>query len=472
VALLLLCFSFFLYLYCLTGIGLVAQDEPRYASIGREMARSGDWITPRLWGQPWFEKPALLYWTTGAGFRIGMGEELAPRLPVALLSVLFLAFLHWSLRREFGAKPAWYGTAILGSCAGWVSFSYVAVPDLPMSAFLSAAMLSGMIWLGSGSTGWLTVAAASLGFAVLAKGLVPLVVAIPFFWHARAKWRDLLRWQPVVAFLAVAAPWYVLCYLKNGAPFIKTFFWEHHFGRYLSADLQHAQPFWFFGPVWAAALFPWTPAITLLFVRRLYSDSRCKFLGLWLVFGLVFFSIGKNKLPGYILPLVPPTAALAGIALAEAGRAARWILAGASVLLCLVFPLASMLPQALVAGLSRSQVPAWNYLWTIPVGLAAAVWYLELRERRSAAVFLISTAVTAAVIYLKLVSFPAIEESYSARPLWRKIAASPAAVCVEEIQRNWRYGLNYYSVEPLPDCELTPRPVRVRQESGAPVIVR
>jgi len=125
----------------------------------------------------------------------------------------------------------------------------VAVPDLPMSAFFSASMLSGMIWLGSGRTRWLTAAAASLGFAMLAKGLVPLVLAIPFAWSARAKWKDLLRWQPVAAFLAVAAPWYVLCYLKNGAPFIRTLFWEHHFGRYLSAELLHGQPFWFFVPV-------------------------------------------------------------------------------------------------------------------------------------------------------------------------------------------------------------------------------
>src|SRR5262249_60402005 len=113
---------------------------------------------------------------------------------------------------------------------------------------------------------------------------------------------------------------------------------------------------------------------------------------LWLVFGFLFFSSGKNKLPGYILPLVPPAAALAGIALAEAGRAARWILAGASVLLCFVFPLASMLPQALVAGLSRSPIPAWNLVWTAPIGLAGAVWSLESRGRRSGAVSLSSTA--------------------------------------------------------------------------------
>src|ERR1700731_4703598 len=76
-----LLFSFLLFFFRLSGTGLLGPDEPRYAAIGREMARSGDWITPRLWGQPWFEKSPWLYWMTGTGFRLGLNEELAPRLP-------------------------------------------------------------------------------------------------------------------------------------------------------------------------------------------------------------------------------------------------------------------------------------------------------------------------------------------------------------------------------------------------------
>src|ERR1700740_2719460 len=104
---------------------MLGPDEPRYASIGRAMAASGDWITPRLWGEAWFEKPALLYWMTGAGFRLGLGDDLAPRLPVALLSVAFLVFFYWALRREFGGRPALAATIILATSAGWLAFSYV-----------------------------------------------------------------------------------------------------------------------------------------------------------------------------------------------------------------------------------------------------------------------------------------------------------------------------------------------------------
>src|SRR5580704_14962291 len=176
---------FFLYFFRLDATGLLSTDEPRYAAIGRQMAFSGDWITPRLWGEPWFEKPPLLYWMTGAGFRMGLDPDFAPRLPVALLSMAFLLFFYGSLRKEFGERAAIFSTAILGTSAGWLALSYVAVTDLPLSVFFAAAMLLGMTWLRTGRRGSLIAAAVSLGFAVLAKGLVPLALAIPLAWVGR-----------------------------------------------------------------------------------------------------------------------------------------------------------------------------------------------------------------------------------------------------------------------------------------------
>src|ERR1700684_4183730 len=130
---------YFLYFFGLTSVGLVSADEPRYAAIGREMARSGNWITPRLWGQPWFEKPALLYWMIGAAFRMGLGPDIAPRLPVALMSVALLALYWWMLWREFGCAVAWSAALILSTSAGWWAYSESGVPDLPLSAAFGAA---------------------------------------------------------------------------------------------------------------------------------------------------------------------------------------------------------------------------------------------------------------------------------------------------------------------------------------------
>src|SRR5579862_8976497 len=119
-----------LYCYGITSVGMLGPDEPRYAAIGRAMAESGDWVTPRLWGEPWFEKPALLYWMTAAGFEAGLGLDLAPRLPVAIASVAFVIFFFVVLRREFGDRTAFYATTIFATSAGWLAFSRVAVTDL------------------------------------------------------------------------------------------------------------------------------------------------------------------------------------------------------------------------------------------------------------------------------------------------------------------------------------------------------
>src|SRR5215831_12613759 len=95
-----------LYLWDLGGVGFLGPDEPRYASIGREMARSHDFVTPRLDGQPWYEKPPLLYWMVALGRFARLPDEWAARLPVALLSIAFLIFFFNILLREFSPRTA------------------------------------------------------------------------------------------------------------------------------------------------------------------------------------------------------------------------------------------------------------------------------------------------------------------------------------------------------------------------------
>ncbi|HJZ95228.1 MAG TPA: phospholipid carrier-dependent glycosyltransferase, partial [Candidatus Solibacter sp.] len=123
---------YIVYFLGLTATGMLGPDEPRYAAIGRAMAQSGDWITPRLWGIPWFEKPALLYWMTAGATKLGFGAELAPRLPVAICSVAFLIFFWWMLNSEFGCRAAWLSTLILATSGMWIGYSQIGVTDIPM----------------------------------------------------------------------------------------------------------------------------------------------------------------------------------------------------------------------------------------------------------------------------------------------------------------------------------------------------
>jgi len=465
----------FLYLVGLAGIGVTGPDEARYASIGREMAVSGDWVTPRLWGQPWFEKPALTYWMIALGVRAGLGPELGPRLPVALLSVGFLTFYYFALRREFGRLAGLYASAILATSAGWLAFSQVAVTDLPMSACFSAAMLLALRWIDTGGRRTLVAAGALLGAAVLAKGLAPLALAAPLAWFARRRIRQ--AWPGAVAFLAAAAPWYTLCWLRNGRAFFDEFIWRHHFERYANDSLAHQQPFWFYAPVLAAGLFPWTPLLAHLAGRAAVKDWKRQLLAAWVVFGFVFFSAATNKLPGYLLPLLPAVCALMGIALAE-GRGARWTLAASALLLALLPAIAAALPGALLAGLRRAEWTGAPWTWlALAAALALAAWRLSRADpqtRRPAptpGLLLIAVFAAAGFTAVKVSASARVDEQATARPLWRAIAGRSQDVCVAQMHRAWRYGLNYYSVEPLPDCDTAPRALRIRQQPGAPPTV-
>jgi len=455
-----------LYFSGLSAAGMLGPDEPRYASVGREMASSGDWITPRLWGQPWFEKPVLTYWFTGAAFRLGFSEDLAPRVPVALLSIAFLVFFQQVVARAFGALAGWSAAAILSTSAAWLGYSFVGATDLPMSAAFSAAMLLSLDWIETGNRRRLPLAAALFGVAVLAKGLVPLALAIPLAWCGRRRWADWLRPPVAGAFLLVALPWYLLCYLRNGLPFLRTFFWQQHFERFTETALQHGQPFWFYLPVLLAALMPWTPLMLLAARPATYRDPRRWFLLLWILFGLLFFSLSRNKLPGYLVPLVPAAAALMGIAFSEAR--ARWPLPAAALCLAVIAIALPVLPHALVSGISHAPLPGFDWTWFLPAILALVVWLLERRGLRAAGLAAVTLAAAAGVLILKHADLHSMDRAVSARPFWREIMAQRDRVCVASMHRSWRYGLNYYSVTPLPDCSQSPLPLQVRQEPGQP----
>ena len=440
-----------LALYCLYFVGLdrcgmLGPDEPRYSAIGVQMARSGDFVLPVLWGKPWFEKPPLLYWMTAEASCAGLGPELASRLPVALLSVAFLLFFFEMLRRAFGARVALFATTILATSAGWLGYSHVAVTDLPLSVTFAAGML--LLVRPDVSVRRAAAAGALVGLAILAKGLVPLVLLVPALWFLRRNIRAIAV-MLCVAFV-VALPWYVAVYARAGQPFVDDFIWKQHFARFTTNALQHVQPWWYYVPVLIAGLVPWTPAVALVRKRTL-ADPRAQFLLAWFLWGLVFFSASRNKLPGYVLPLLPAAAALLGIAL-DASRRACVALA-ACALLVYAFPVAErVLPVALITGIRRAGVHfPWLPFLPVLVLVAAAV-LLELRKHRVAAAMLVSAGVAVATLHFVATSFPVLDRTVSARPAWRKAAGRQGHPCIASGGRDFRYGVNYYFGFEVPDC--------------------
>jgi 4-amino-4-deoxy-L-arabinose transferase-like glycosyltransferase len=438
-----------LYLLDLGGVGFLSTDEPRYASIGREMARSGDWITPRLDGSAWFEKPPLLYWMTAAGNLARLPDEWAARLPIALLSLAFLLLFFYFIAREFETRTAIMATTILATSAGWLAYSFSALTDLPMSALLGAAMLFTLFeekkWSGFAAGGL-------LGLAVLAKAFVPLVLFAPVFLIARRK-----RSAILIGCLAVAAPWHVLCFLRNGHSFWDEYFWRQQFSRFFSTERQHVHAWGYYLPVLLAGLFPWTPCVALLARRSIYTDARMRYLALWLLYGFAFFSASQNKLAGYLLPLMPGLTLLLAIALErenEKSKIVPWLLA-ASVALLIVLPtVAASLPDAMLAGFGRTHA---SVILGVPMLLIAAlfavsVWWLSWSGKPSLAMLAGALAVLFGVAYLKGEAFPALDDRVSARGFWRTHRENAATACIDNVGRAWEYGLNYYAGHPFHAC--------------------
>src|ERR1041384_5421122 len=307
-------------------IGFVGPDEPRYAWIARDMAETGDWVTPRLYGKPWFEKPPLLYWGGAIFFKL-IGEqhpEVAARLPSAISALLATLALAWLAWRTYGKECARWLLLLLPTSVGMIGFSHAAATDMPFAGMLTIAMVCAIVALQLVQsenvpvlprTPWLALLLFGffLGLAVLAKGPAAFILTggAVFFWATFTKrWRDafrLLHPAAIASFCLTALPWYILCARRN-PDFFRIFIIEHNFKRYLTPQFQHLQPFWFYGVVLPVAFLPWITVLVWSAVSRIRkrpSQPLTLFLISWSAFCIVFFSISQSKLPGYILPAIP-----------------------------------------------------------------------------------------------------------------------------------------------------------------------
>ena len=466
-----------LYLLPLGQRGLVGPDEPRYASIAREMVESGDWVTPTLWGEPWFEKPAMLFWLGALGYAVGMDEFV--RLPVALLSLGFLAFFWWNVRKAFGEPTAIAATCVLGTSAGWVAYAEAAVFDAPVTVFTSAAVLSLLPWVQDPETENRTCIAwfgGLLGLGMLSKGLVAPVVAscalVPVLCAKPRRVLDLLSPSALIPFSAVCLPWYAACYWLNGRVFLDEFIVRHHLERFISSSLQHVQPWWFFGPVVLGFLLPWTPLLFCFDCQALWREPRLRFLAAWALGPLVFFSLSVNKLPGYVLPVVPPLAILLAVQWRRSKRS-RLLLAVAGTLS--LVPLAgTLLPPALADGITRawSGLPLGSLAVALVAGLGVAglAVLCALKPREPRALPAVAAASALALALLKMQVYPAASRLAGVREFYQENRSRVTESCMGDLRRHVVYGIRHYSRDTVPRCEAETRPIRL--EGSPPRFVR
>ena len=458
----------------LGALGLVGPDEPRYAAIARSMAETGDWVTPKLWGSPWLEKPILYYWTAASAMRLFGATEFAARFPSALAALLAVFAAAWASLRCYGARAAWCVLLMLPASVAMIGFARGAGPDMLFAATLTAAMAAAMEILQTPRPGWL--ARCLFGFfagaAVLAKGPAAVILAagaLALWALAAGRMDGLWRFlHPLVilAWSVTALPWYILCALRN-PDFLRIFIWEHNFQRFLTPVFEHRQPFWFFAVILLLAMLPWT-WICLVSLDRWrdrgrqreqqagsWRDSPDLFLSCWAGFIVVFFSISQSKLPGYILPAIPALFALIGRQVAWADENGRPMLRWAVVATGAMFLLAAVrVARPVLALVTPWDSPAFlGMLGAATAGLLGGVTLLWLGWRKHLLPSVVTVSALAAILVLifNLGIVPVADHVVSSRSVARDVIAraqSGQAVFHYKLPRAWGYGLEYYGGGP------------------------
>ncbi len=313
-----------IWFYALGARTLVPTDEGRYAEMAREMVATGDWITPRLNGLKYFEKPPLQTWMNALTFAaFGLGEWQA-RLWTGLNGLFGILMTAYAGTRLFGRRIGFHAGMVLASSLFWAALGHVNTLDMGLAGMMTLSLCALLLAQredanASQRRNWMLACWAGMALAVLSKGLIGIVlpgaVLVLYTLLSRdwAIWKRLHFGAGLLLFLAIAAPWFVLVSIKN--PEFPNFFFIHeHFQRFTSKIHHRAGPWYYFIPLLILGIVPWLGVLpqSLWHARRepVQGFQPKKLLLVWAVFIFFFFSISGSKLPSYILPIFPALALL------------------------------------------------------------------------------------------------------------------------------------------------------------------
>jgi 4-amino-4-deoxy-L-arabinose transferase-like glycosyltransferase len=469
-------FCAFLFFYGMGQFGLIGADEPRYAQVAREMfERRGHidgWITPVLGGHAWLEKPPLYYWQAMLAYSVLGVSDVAARVPAAIDATLLVIAVYLFFRR-FRRGVEVDAALITASCAGVIGYAHAASMDMALAATFAIAMLAWWAWRESEKKIYLALFYLSMALGTLAKGPVApflAAVVIVLFALATRGFRVILKmlWLPgILLFCAIALPWYVAVQMRN-PQFFREFILQHNLARFSSDLYHHRQPFWYYLPVTALALVPWTVFVIAAIVEsaRVWWAERKSASGepdlelqfnvftcCWLVVPVVFFSISQSKLPGYILPALPAGAVLLAEYLRRhlAQEQEEAVSKGLVVLHALVAAV-PIVPSVLIAYLvALHRLPAGRPMFialAIAFAMAAAI-ALTLASRSRLRMLRFVTlipAVLSVAAVLKLGSV-SIDQKLSMRPLAVELVSVETRqlpLAVYGVSREMEYGLAFY----------------------------
>jgi 4-amino-4-deoxy-L-arabinose transferase-like glycosyltransferase len=475
---------YFFFFFGLGAFGLTGADEPRYAQIAREMLARHDWIVPTLNGAPWLEKPALLFWKMMGSYSMLGVSDWAARVPAAVHATAVVFGIFFFMRR-FRFASELDAAMIAASSAGMIGFGRGASTDMLVSAPFALAMMCWWTWLQTSKKLWLLLFYVLLAFGGLAKGPVAPALAVLVVGAYAALRRDgkmfvrTLSVSGFVLFFAIVLPWYLA--VQHRVPqFFRVFFIEHNLERFGTNLYQHSQPFWYYIPVFLLAALPWTlfavPAL-IEAARNAFTQWRTKpepepmtidagaqaqdddglatFLFVWIVVPIIFFSISRAKLPGYILPAIPAAALLAADYLHRLKAIPR-LLTSLHALVCATLMVGALMAPFAMA--KQAPPPALQIGMTITGAIIAVMVLLMVRREGVRVLHFVTLVPTIlAVAFLLRPAAATIDRTQSARPVNQRLAevgvAASDPVASFNIKRQVAYGLDFYRNQPISHYE-------------------
>ncbi|MBE6447414.1 MAG: glycosyltransferase family 39 protein [Alphaproteobacteria bacterium] len=304
----------------------VSPDEGRYVEIPREMVVTGDYVTPRLNGLKYFEKPPLFYWLQAGAIKVAGITEDAMRFWPVFFAIIGCLMLFLVGIKCYSMNVGILSAGILATSLIYYAHSHLIILDLVMSVLMCGCLWSFFMafvkendWQVTHKKELIVSMYVFSALACMTKGLIGAILPamVVGLWVAvTGRWRllkEVLYIPGILVFLAIFLPWHVLVANRNG-DFFHFYFIVEHFLRYTTKIHNRYQPMWFFFPIIIAGLIPWTGfalvSLKNLFIRKKSEDI---FLLCWILSIFVFFSFSNSKLIPYILPIIPPFALITGL---------------------------------------------------------------------------------------------------------------------------------------------------------------
>ena len=362
----------FALFFRLGTLPLLQPDEGRNAEVAREMKLSGAWLSPSYNDLAYLDKPAFYFKCVALSLAAFGDNETAARLPSALFGLATLVLAYLFCRRAFGPRCALFAVMIIATMPLFLVFSRTIIFDIALAFFVSAAIFAGYRAEeseGASRRNWYLAGALSAGLATLVKGPVGFLIPslVLFVFHRvegrRGVWRRFFSPLNLLVFFGVTLPWFIGLSLQHpDFPYYGII--EESFHRFTTGQFHRGQPFYFYALIVLGLFLPWSfilPEAGVAAWKNKKSMSPADRLCLvWSIVVVVFFSLSKSKLPGYILTVTVACGILTARFFEHAltdrdGKAARIIGRAAVTLavLCLVVAAAAGFLSSRMAWLAK-----------------------------------------------------------------------------------------------------------------------